>query len=252
MMSSNLRGDYELYAVNDGFIKVTSGTQRKILHLLQSGDLTPSTIAKRINLSKSTITPYLYEMEREGLIRSKIDVNDRRSKIYSLVADPIVNSKKNDVDALNLSTTILSEIAIEPKRASNLILRSLILTADGVGMDIAPMMFTIGCDVGKFILPDVKSQNVNFMLNVIKRYFDEFDIGEFIVYTRDPITILFRDTVDLTQSSAEILASFVSGLMVTVLHGKTGIEHRIFDKEVFGIRNNYIRMTFVPVEENKE
>lgn len=239
-------GDYELYAAADGVIKVTSGIERRILHALQDGDFTPTELSYIIGRSRSTLSEYLNKLERDGLIAMVSKDADGRSKVCTLLSDPLVNSKRPDRRALDLSREIIGEIADAPSSASNLILRSLILTFDGVGMDISPLMFTIGCDVAKHILPEIKSRNVNFMFDIARERFMEFKIGELSIYSKEPITVLFRDTVDLTQLSAEVMASFVSGYMVTILRGKLSKNYVITDSEVFGIKNNYIRMTFEP------
>lgn len=246
MLKEARPGDYELYAAADGVVKVTSGVERDILHALQEGDFTPTELSYILKRSRSTLSEYLNRLERDGLIAMVVKGEDGRSKVCTLLSDPLVNSKRPDRNALELSTTIITNILEHPESASNLILRSLILTFDGVGMDISPLMFTIGCDVAKHILPEIKSRNVNFMFDIARDRFMEFNLGEFVVYSKEPITILFRDTVDLTQLSAEVMASFVSGYMVTILRGKLSKNYVITDSEIFGIKNNYIRLTFEP------
>lgn len=246
MLKEARPGDYELYAAADGVVKVTSGVERNILHALQEGDFTPTELSYILKRSRSTLSEYLNRLERDGLIAMVVKGEDGRSKVCTLLSDPLVNSKRPDRNALELSTTIITNILEHPESASNLILRSLILTFDGVGMDISPLMFTIGCDVAKHILPEIKSRNVNFMFDIARDRFMEFNLGEFVVYSKEPITILFRDTVDLTQLSAEVMASFVSGYMVTILRGKLSKNYVITDSEIFGIKNNYIRLTFEP------
>ena len=246
MLREERPGDYELYAAVDGVVRVTSGAERRILHALQDGDLTPTELSYIIGRSRSTLSEYLNKLERDGLIAMTSKDGDGRSKVCTLLSDPLVNSKRPDRRALELSTDILGDITDVPESASNLILRSLILTFDGVGMDISPLMFTIGCDVAKHILPEIKARNVNFMFDIAREKFMEFRLGEFSFYSKDPITVLFRDTVDMTQLSAEVMASFVSGYMVTILRGKLSKNYVITDSEVFGIKNNYIRMTFEP------
>lgn len=246
MLKEARPGDYELYAAADGVVKVTSGVERDILHALQEGDFTPTELSYILKRSRSTLSEYLNRLERDGLIAMVVKGEDGRSKVCTLLSDPLVNSKRPDHNALELSTTIITNILEHPESASNLILRSLILTFDGVGMDISPLMFTIGCDVAKHILPEIKSRNVNFMFDIARDRFMEFNLGEFVVYSKEPITILFRDTVDLTQLSAEVMASFVSGYMVTILRGKLSKNYVITDSEIFGIKNNYIRLTFEP------
>ena len=246
MLRESKPGDYELYAAADGVVKVTSGMERRILHALQDGDFTPTELSYIIGRSRSTLSEYLNKLERDGLIASIVKEEDARSKVYTLLSDPLVNSKRPDRRALDLSSEILSGVTERPGSASNLILRSVILTFDGVGMDISPLMFTIGCDIAKHILPEIKARNVNFMFDIARDRFMEFRLGELSFYSKDPITVLFRDTVDLTQLSAEVMASFVSGYMVTILRGKLSRNYVITDSEIFGIKNNYVRMTFEP------
>ena len=111
---------------------------------------------------------------------------------------------------------------------------------------MAPMMFSIGCDMAGYLLSTMEAYTVSRTLDLAKEWFDKFDLGELCVYSKDPITILFRDTVDLTQTSAEVMASFVSGFLVTLFRSNLKKVYVITDQEVFGDRNNYIRMKFEP------
>ncbi len=245
-------GDYELHVVDNGFIKVQSGIQRRILQALRDGDMTPTEISYIVGRSRSTISVHLENMVNSGLIDCKKSEIDGRNKVYFIRSDPLIKSKKPDKRALSMSGTIFQDISKNPESASNLILRSLILTSDGVGLDMAPMMFSIGCDVAGYLLPKMESHSVSGTLDLAKQWFDKFDLGELCVYSKDPITILFRDTVDLTQTSAETMASFVSGFLVTLFRANLKKVYTITDQEVFGDRNNYIRMKFEPEDQFTE
>ena len=227
-------GDFELYMMGDGFVKVSSGIQRRILKALQDGDMTATDISVIVGRSRSTLTVHLDNLVRDGLVGYRDNPDDGRSKIYYLISDPLIKSKRPDRSALALS--------------SNLILRSMILMSDGVGLDMAPVMFTIGCNMAEHFTGEITSRSVGRLLDSIKEHFDSFQLGELAVYSKDPITILFRDTIDLTYTTAEVMASFVSGFLVTLLEHNLGKEYRITDQEVFGDRNNYIRMKFEPTQ----
>ena len=79
-----------------------------------------------------------------------------------------------------------------------------------------------------------------------KQHFDKFGLGEMTIYSKDPITVLFRDTVDLTQTSASAMASLMEGFVCTFLTSCLGVNYVKTDQEVFGVRNNYIRITIEP------
>ena len=92
MLREAKAGDYELYAAADGVIKVTSGVERRILHALQDGDFTPTELSYVIGRSRSTLSEYLNKLERDGLIASVTKDEDGRSKVYTLLSDPLVNT----------------------------------------------------------------------------------------------------------------------------------------------------------------
>lgn len=241
-------GDFELYMMGGGFVKVSSGIQRRILKALQDGDMTATDISVIVGRARSTLTVHLDNLVRDGLVGYRDNPEDGRSKIYYLISDPLIKSKRPDRSALTLSRDILRVSKVMPELSSNLILRSMILMSDGVGLDMAPVMFTIGCNMAEHFTDEITSRSVGRLLDSIKEHFDSFQLGELAVYSKDPITILFRDTIDLTYTTAEVMASFVSGFLVTLLEQNLGKEYRITDQEVFGDRNNYIRMKFEPIQ----
>ena len=237
-------GNYEIYAIKDGYIRVNGRIKKRILHALQEKEMTPKELAPVAGRAMSTISKYLEDMVDDGLIGYRVNENDGRSRIYYLLGAPLMTSKPADPKAMELSSEILSDITEDHSRASGLILRSLILTYDGVGLSIGPVLYSIGCDMAYSILVGRQFRSESVALEMAKQYFDQFGLGEMTIYSRDPITILFRDTVDLTQTSASAMASFVEGFVSTVMTSCVGVPYVKTDQEVFGVRNNYIRMTF--------
>jgi len=237
-------GNFEIYAILNGYIRVNGRIKKRILHALQEKDMTPTELAPVAGRALSTISKYLDDMVEEGLIGYRINENDRRSKVYYLRGAPLMTSKPPDPKAMELSSEILTDIVEDYSRASGLILRSLILTYDGVGLSVGPVLYSIGCDMAYSILIGRQYRSESVALEMAKQYFDQFGLGEMTIYSRDPITVLFRDTVDLTQTSASAMASFLEGFVCTVLTSCLGVTYEKVDQEVFGVRNNYIRMTF--------
>ncbi len=237
-------GNFEIYAILNGYIRVNGRIKKRILHALQEKEMTPTELAPVAGRALSTISKYLDDMVEEGLIGYRINENDRRSKVYYLRGAPLMTSKPPDPKAMELSSEILTDIVEDYSRASGLILRSLILTYDGVGLSVGPVLYSIGCDMAYSILIGRQYRSESVALEMAKQYFDQFGLGEMTIYSRDPITVLFRDTVDLTQTSASAMASFLEGFVCTVLTSCLGVTYEKVDQEVFGVRNNYIRMTF--------
>jgi len=237
-------GNFEIYAILNGYIRVNGRIKKRILHALQEKDMTPTELAPVAGRALSTISKYLDDMVEEGLIGYRINENDRRSKVYYLRGAPLMTSKPPDPKAMELSSEILTDIVEDYSRASGLILRSLILTYDGVGLSVGPVLYSIGCDMAYSILIGRQYRSESVALEMAKQYFDQFGLGEMTIYSRDPITVLFRDTVDLTQTSASAMASFLEGFVCTVLTSCLGVTYEKVDQEVFGVRNNFIRMTF--------
>lgn len=239
-------GNFEIYALKDRYLKVSSRIERRILRALQEREMTPTELAPVAGRARSTLSRYLEDLTDSGLIGYRVNESDGRSRIYYLMGAPIMTSKPPDSRALELSSSILEDIRQDHMRASNLILRSLILTYDGIGLSIGPTLYSIGCDMAYNIIVGKDYRSETMVLGMAKKYFDEFGLGELTIYLYDPITILFRDTVDLTQTSAEVMASLVEGFVVTMLSSCLGKPYSKTFQEVFGVRNNYIRMTIEP------
>lgn len=239
-------GNFEIHALRDGYIRVNGRIERRILRALGERNLTPTELAPIVGRARSTLSKYLESMEKDGLVGHRINEEDGRSKIYFLQSAPLMVSKPADPKALELSSSILTDIRDDHSAASSLILRSLILTYDGVGLSIGPVLYSIGCDMAYSILVGRQFRNETVALEMAKKYFDGFGLGEVTIYSKDPVTILFRDTVDLTQTSAGAMASFVEGFVCTILTSCLGETYVKTDQEVFGVRNNYIKMTIEP------
>ena len=239
-------GNFEIYAIEDGYIRVNGRIRKRILHALYERDMTPTELAHEAGRAMSTISKYLEDMVEEGLIGYRINEKDGRSRVYYLLGAPLMTSKPPDKKAMELSSDILSDITEDHSRASGLILRSLILSYDGVGLSVGPVLYSIGCDMAYSLLPGRQYRSEEVALEMAKQHFDKFGLGEMTIYSKDPITVLFRDTVDLTQTSASAMASLMEGFVCTFLTSCLGVNYVKTDQEVFGVRNNYIRITIEP------
>ena len=236
-------GNFEIYAIKDGYIRVNGRIKKRILHALQERDMTPTELVIAAGRAMSTISKHLEDMVEQGLVGYRVNENDGRSRVYFLLGAPLMASKPPDSKAMELSSEILSDVTEDYKRASGLILRSLILTYDGVGLSISPVLYSIGCDMAYNLLTGMQYRNESVALEMAKQYFDQFGLGEMTLYSKDPITVLFRDTVDLTQTSASAMASFMEGFVCTFLTSCIGVPYVKTEQEVFGVRNNFIRIT---------
>ena len=241
--------DFELYFTKNGLVQVSNDVRRRILHELETRDLSLTDLSKILGKAQSTLSVHLDKMVDESLIAVHDDPEDSRRKVYSLVSIMLAYSKPPSDDAMTMAMKVLSEVADDPIATRNALTKFLFLGFDGMGLSVEPMATILGSihamALGGFLTgPTIEDTVAN-----ARDYYKKMGFGDASVFSLKPLSITIKDDLSFSADAAKSLGNYAIGFFSKVLEDATGKTYSVTSSEVFGLDGNYFRFTIEPVSQ---
>jgi DNA-binding transcriptional ArsR family regulator len=247
MTDGSLEGT-EVFRTAKGLVAVSSPVKRRILECLAVRSMSLTELAKAIGKAQSTLSVHLDGMETDGLVSSAGDPHDSRRRIYTIRASPLASSKSHDAEAIDLAhKTLVYAAGGEPAAIGWALVRSALLTADGLGVSFQPALADIGAELGKAMAPRFRGRGHDAAMREAVGLFARMGAGDLSVFSSDPITVIYRVDAPLTRATAAVAGSFAGGFLSAVLTAAMGKPYSVTDSDVFGADSMYCRIVLEPV-----
>ncbi|MDR2866758.1 MAG: ArsR family transcriptional regulator [Methanomassiliicoccaceae archaeon] len=230
---------FDIYTTVNGLVQVSNPVRKQILSQLALSDLSLTDISNMTGKAQSTLSVHLDKMAGEGLVAFRDDPADSRRKIFKLSSKLMARSRTVNEDGKDIYLKTLECITDRSSNVFKIMLRAMIVGAETSGLCIGAAMRHIGKGMGKVLARSVRSTKVEDIISELQEFYEIHDIGEVCVYTFMPLTIIVRDSYEVTQCAAESISMFSQGLFVTVLEEITRKRYKIASSESFGAGNNY-------------
>ena len=210
---------YKIFS-SDNKVDVVKGQVKvQILDSLCYNNMSFNEIVELTGKAKPTVSQHLRELVDEGLIRSTKDPNDARRKIFCINAEflgDLSRDKKSkfDIDDYFMKLPHLKD----PFEFYRLILRSLRAEFWNEGINIDPILRNAGKRVGDVFYEELKSNDLDTLLENISKFWENKQLGQIEVKKLDPLTICVYDCFeckDLPQIG-EPACSFDSGVLDSI------------------------------------
>jgi DNA-binding MarR family transcriptional regulator len=239
---------FELYITESGTQQVSSDVKLKILHELETKDLSLTELSKKVSKAQSTLSVHLDSMVADKLIAVHDDLQDNRKKYYSLTAIPFGRTVKSSDESRELAFKLLTKVAQDPDKMMKSLPKFIFLGFDGMGLNVDPMANILGFIHGIAMSGTLTGKTLEDTIDNARNYFKEMGMGEVSIYSSKPLTIIIKDSVPLTEGSAKCLIQYASGFFSRILEDATGKPHDLVSSEVFGSDYNYVRFVLEPRE----
>ncbi len=239
---------FELYITPTGTVQVSSEVKLKILHELETKDLSLTEISKKVSKAQSTISVHLDSMVQDQLIAVHDDLQDNRKKYYSLTSLPFGKSVNSSDESREIAFNILAKVAQDPEKMIKSLPRFIFLGFDGMGLNVDPMANILGFIHGAAMSGSLTGKNLEDTIDNARKYFKDMGMGEISIYSSKPLTIIIKDSLPLTEGSAKCLIQYAAGFFSRVLEDSTGKPYDMVSSEVFGTDYNYVRFVLEPRE----
>ena len=238
----------DVYSTSSGLKQISNPVRQKILSELQRRDLSLSEIAQLTGKAQSTLSVHLDKMVKEGLVASRDDPSDNRRKIFYLVSKPVGSSVVPREDLSKAVSNIIDKSIGTPSSFLKGELRAMVIGVEAIGLNMDPVLKDIGRQIGTTIAKHMKSSEVKGLIEEVKEFYAQHELGEVNVYSLMPLTLIIKDDYDASDipDVGKTLCILNEGIMEAIFDTKTGVPLRVTHSECFGTKSNFCKFVLEP------
>ncbi len=185
--------DIFLFSTNDNVIAVNSPVKMKILSLLSDNTRSFDELVAIIGKAKSTISVHLKSLEESGLVISSIDPKDMRKRIITLNSAKIGKLTNEDRDAKERDSYTAPEIKLsngDPISLFRYIFKTIRSEAMRAGINIDPVFFKAGLQVGNTITSKNKADSLKDLVSNLNTFWQANSLGKIEMVQNDPVILI--------------------------------------------------------------
>ncbi len=196
-MSKNLTKSkpIQIFSKKEGEIGVNvvkSPVKLTILSMLKDNEMEFDEIVRNTGKSKSTISVHLKSLREDGVVNYRFDSNDHRKKIFfidSKFLGEVEPSSRIELEEKKIDFLVKNILDVDDFKFSFLLFHTLRSTLIQEGININPVLFETGRNIGFAIFKKVADTDVDqFVLNLTK-FWEDNGLGYLDVKLGDVIQI---------------------------------------------------------------
>jgi len=215
---------------------------------LQRRDLSLSEIAVLTSKAQSTLSVHLDKMVKEGLIGYRDDPLDNRRKIFYVISRPVGSSV---VPREELKKAVSNTIGRSIGTASTFLkgtIRSIVIGMEAIGFNMDPVLKDIGRQMGAEISTNMKATDVEGLIKEIKDFYAMHELGELVVFSLHPVTLIIRDEYDCSKAPdvGKTLCLLNEGILESIFEERLHMPLRVVEKDTFGVGFNMCKYVIEP------
>ncbi|MDD3984668.1 MAG: ArsR family transcriptional regulator [Methanobacterium sp.] len=181
----------KIFGTKDGINIVKSPIKSKILSILEKNDKSGAEIVKLTGKSKATISAHMNDLVKTGIVNSKPNPTDGRSKLFYIKSKSLGNLSPENKFKKEMDTYITENIvnSSDPFKFFRFIFRTIRVTLMEAGFNIDPILHKAGFKVGLAYYDKLKNENIEIMMDNIVHFWKENKLGNITVENLKPLTI---------------------------------------------------------------
>jgi predicted hydrocarbon binding protein len=240
--------NFDVYSTTTGLRQISNPVRQKILSELQRRDLSLSEIAVLTSKAQSTLSVHLDKMVKEGLIGYRDDPDDNRRKIFYIISKPVGSSV---VPREELKKAISNTIGRSIGSTSTFLkgtIRSIVIGMEAIGFNMDPILKDIGRQMGAEISKHMKANDVEELIREIKDFYMMHELGELVVFSLHPVTLIVRDEYDCSKAPdvGKTLCLLNEGILEAIFEERLNMPLRVVEKDTFGSGYNMCKYVIEP------
>lgn len=185
----------KIFGTKNGLNIVNSPIKSKILEILEENGRSGAEIVKLTGKSKATISAHLNDLVGIGIIESKPNPKDGRSKIFFIKSSYLGDlTKKNDfnkeLDDYITEGVVNSE---DPFAFFRFVFRTFRVALIEEGVNIDPILHNAGIKVGETFYSKLKDSQTDNFIEKIADFWQKNKLGKIKIETLEPLTLKAYD-----------------------------------------------------------
>jgi len=235
----------ELFSSDKGIQAVDSPVKLKILAMLNAREMAFEEIVARTRKAKSTISVHLHDLSDAGLIRSRLDPQDARKKIFLLDSTFLGGAHSQGRSRFDIDQYVPGYISGNgnPAHFYRLVMSTIRMSLISEGISIEPVLRNAGERVGKAIYHSVADQDLGALIGNVQSFWERYSLGHLELTGTEPITLTIYDCfecVDLPVLGRPACA-FDCGMLGAIFSGYFGERHLAVETGCYAMGNSFCR-----------
>ena len=237
-------------------------TRLKILELLRVEELTNSQLAKRLGLSKATITYHIKQLEEAGVItvsRTEYEKHGIPMKYYKLrvhlVPMPKPETARRAYDLKpefkeELGRLLREETEHLDSEISKVLLRIMKTAAIMPEEEVDGLLYSLGYDLGRGVMADkVRGETLEEVISGLSGYWRRTGLGDIEVVDRNEALVMrIKECFDCVSmpNIGKNLCYFDAGIFAGTLEKNLGKKYAVRELKCWGTGYEYCEFEIKP------
>jgi predicted hydrocarbon binding protein len=225
----------EFFYNQKGLIAIGSPVKLQILNLLREEPRSFDEIVKFTAKAKSTISVHLNNLRSCELVEENFDPRDRRRKIYSLTSRYMGCSQEPFIEHYRNLLEMAPASGKDRACFAEILLQALYFGFEAYGIDNAPVVKTIGNDLGRSISSLFESKTPDELLAEIAGFLEfhgRCRVSALVDLPALQIEDNFR--AKSMQVIGKPFCTLREGIIEGILNGKLEKDYRVTETECYG------------------
>ncbi|MCQ2976675.1 MAG: ArsR family transcriptional regulator [archaeon] len=171
---------------------VKSPVKLNILSMLKDNDMEFDEIVKNTGKSKSTISVHLKSLREDGIVNYRFDSNDHRKKIFfidSKFLGEVEASNPVELEEKKIDFLVNNILDVDDFKFSFLLFHTLRSTLIQEGININPVLFETGKNIGFAIFEKLYDDDFNKFIDNLCEFWETHSLGYLDISVGDIIKI---------------------------------------------------------------
>jgi predicted hydrocarbon binding protein len=246
----------ELFSSDKGIQAVDSPVKLQILAMLHSKEMAFEDIVAHTGKAKSTVSVHLRDLSEAGLIRSRLDPQDARKKLFLLDSTFLGGAHSGGGGQFNIDQYIPRYKPGDGNIADfyRLIISTIRMSLISEGISIEPVLRNAGERVGKSIYHAVADQDCGVLIGNLQDFWEKYSLGHLEPAGTDPLTLMIYDCFECVDLPAlgRPACAFDSGMLGAIFSGYFGERHIAVETGCYAMGDSFCRFEVRNPDENAD
>lgn len=232
-----------IFGTSKGVNVVESPIKAKILNFLDKKERTGAELVQLTGKSKATISVHLHDLITTGIVASKPNPKDKRSKIFYIKSSYIGGLSKNKDFNKQMDSFITDNLvkSSDPFEFFRFVFRTIRVSLMEEGFNIDPILHNAGMKVGLTYYEKLKDDEIEVLIDNLSKFWKKNRLGRIKIETKEPLTLRAYDCFeceDLPKIGRSACA-FDSGILEAVFSAHYSHEVEVDEVKCYAMGDDY-------------